>query len=226
MDMKVIQPADLVDIQRVADADGIPLKIWLAYSYSDHPLNHVFREPIYKPDAKMWVHADLAPIVLSAAKACHAQTGLTFVLLDCLRTSDAQTRMAQTKIVRANPHWTQPGPGQLLSNPGEGAHPRGMAIDIMLEKPDGAALDMGTVFDHFTPDPVDNPAARDYPHPPQIMANRALLNRFMLDAASQCGREIWLLPSEWWDFRFKPEIYNAYAPLSDADLPEEMRMCD
>ncbi len=198
----------------------------LAYAQGpDHPLNHVFREPIYRKDARMWMHRDLAEIVLRAAHRCYTDTGLRFVLLDCLRTTDAQRRMADTKIVKANPHWTAPGPGQLLSNPGEGAHPRAMAVDIMLVRTDGTPLDMGTVFDHFSTDPADNPAARDYPVSPEVAANRALLNAYMVDAARDLDREIWLLPSEWWDFRFPPSVYNAYAALSDADLPEPMKMC-
>ncbi len=223
--MTLIQARDLVDIQHAADARGIKLRHIMVYALPDHPLNHVFKEAIYRPGAKMWVHQDLAEIVLLAAERCWVEKQLRFVLLDCLRTVDAQARMAQTKIVQANPHWTTPGPGQLLSNPGEGAHPRAMAIDIMLEDAHGNALDMGTVFDHFTLDPSDNPAARDYPMPDHVQANRDLLNHYMLDAARTLGRDLWLLPSEWWDFRFKPEVYNAYAPLSDADLPDAMKMC-
>lgn len=223
--MTLIEPSDLVDIEAAARDAGIRLKVVLAYSHAVPALNHVFREPIYRADARMWVHRDLARIVLRAADSCQRETGLIFVLLDCLRTVDAQARMAACSVVRQNPHWTQPGPGQLLSNPGEGAHPRGMAIDIMLEHPDGTPVDMGTVFDHFSEDPHDNPAARDYPCPPDVAANRDLLNRYMLDAARTCGHDLWLLPSEWWDFRFPPAVYSRYAPLRDADLPAHMRMC-
>lgn len=223
--MKVIDPADLVDIQALAAEGPSDLRVILAYAQGDHPLNHVFREPIYRADARMWMHKDLAAVTLRAAAACRMETGNRFVLLDCLRTTDAQAKMAQTKIVRANPHWTQPGPNQLLSNPGEGAHPRGMAVDIMLEREDGSVVNMGTVFDHFSEDPTNNPAARDYPMPDDIAANRRMLCDYMVNAGHALGVEIWPLPSEWWDFRFPADIYNAYAPLSDADLPPEMKMC-
>lgn len=225
--MNLIHPDDLVDIQDAAIASGVHLRTALAYADSDpaSTLNHVFREPIYRQDARMWMHRDLADVVLKAADDCWKQKNIRFVLLDCLRTTDAQRRMADTKIVKANPHWTAPGPNQLLSNPGEGAHPRAMAVDIMLESANGMVLDMGTAFDHWTLDPKDNPADRKYPHAAEILNNRNMLNDFMTDAAAHFGREIYLLPSEWWDFRFKPEIYNQYAPLSDADLPPKMRMC-
>ncbi len=34
------------------------------------------------------------------------------------------------------------------------------------------------------------------------------------------------LPQEWWDFRLPAEIFEQYAPLSDAELPPQMRMTD
>jgi len=222
--MKLIDPSHLVDIQAVADAAGIRLKTDLIYADAAHPLNNTFREAIYRADATMWIHKNLAEIVMLAARRANDHA-LRFVLTDCLRTVDAQARMAQTVIVKANPHWTAPGPKMLLSLPGGGAHPRGMAVDIYLEDRDGHTIDMGTQLDHFSTDPSDNPAARDYPFPPQIMANRKLLENFMVDAAKDLGGEIYPLPSEWWDFRFPAHVYEQYAPLSDKDLPEHMKMC-
>jgi D-alanyl-D-alanine dipeptidase len=100
-----------------------------------------------------------------------------------------------------------------------------MAIDIILEDAQGRLVEMGTVFDHFSADPNDNPAARAYPVPAPIAANRKMLENFMVQAGADCGCAIWPLPSEWWDFRFPEAVYNQFAPLSDADLPPQMRMC-
>ncbi len=222
--MKLIKPDDLVDIAARAHDSGVDLRTDLIYADAAHPLNQTFCTAIYRPDARMWMHRDLAPVVLKAAARAN-DAGYRFVLTDCLRTTDAQARMAQTPIVRANPHWTAPGPGMLLSPPGAGAHPRGMAVDILVETLEGVELDMGTQLDHFSEDPADNPAARDYRMPPAIAANRILLEGWMMDAAHATGRPILPLPSEWWDFRFPSEIYEQYAPLSDADLPPHMKMC-
>lgn len=218
--MKVIEAKDLVDIQAAADSAGIRLRTDLIYADAAHPLNQTFCEAIYRSDARMWMYKDLAAIVLRAA-ACANKQGLRFVLTDCLRTVDAQARMAETKIVRANPHWKD----VLISSPGKGAHPRGMAVDIYLEDREGQALDMGTPLDYFSINPKDNPAARDYLLPPNIQANRKLLEDLMVSAAMELGREIYPLPSEWWDFRLPPSVYEQYAPLSDSDLPAHMKMC-
>ena len=58
----------------------------------------------------------------------------------------------------------------------------------------------------------------------EIKYNRALLDDAMSQAASALNIPLFPLPQEWWDFRLPPGISNQYAPLSDLDLPEEMRM--
>lgn len=223
--MKRIDPNDLIDVAVEAAARGIDLRCDLIYADAAHPLNSTFRENIYRRDAKLWLHRALADVTLLAAKNCLAH-GYRFVLTDGLRTTDAQQRMMDTAIVRANPHWTQEGPKMLLSKPGGGGHPRGMAVDIYLETFEGVVLDMGTVLDHFSTDPEDNPAARDYTGlPAHVYVNRTLLETLMKDAAKALDTPLLPLPSEWWDFRLPPDIFNAYAPLSDADLPAEIKMC-
>ncbi|NBX65596.1 MAG: D-Ala-D-Ala dipeptidase [Proteobacteria bacterium] len=224
--MKRIDPKDLINISEEAVKRGIDLRCDLIYADPAHPLNSTFREAIYRPQAKLWLHSRLAEVVLLAAKRCAEQHRYRFVLTDGLRTTDAQQRMMDTAIVRANPHWTEDGPKMLLSKPGGGGHPRAMAVDIYLETFSGEVLDMGTVLDHFSTDPDDNPAARGYNGlDPAVYANRTLLEKLMIDAGRDLKTDILPLPSEWWDFRLMPDFFSAYAPLSDADLPEEMRMC-
>lgn len=221
--MHKISPDDLVCMN---DFTGThPVRIDLVYADKSHPLN-IFKTGIYRPDAKLWLHKDLAEITLHAAKLCHDAHGLWFSLKDGLRPIEAQQAMSETAIVKANPHWCIDGPNRLLSPPGKGGHPRGMAIDITLETESGIDIDCGTIFDYLTPDPADNPAAREYSNlSPEVIANRKKLDVAMMDATKEHHKELLLLPSEWWDFRFTREHINDFEPLSDADLRPDQVMC-
>ena len=196
-------------------------RVELAYAQND---NFLFKEKIYHDSAKLWLHKDLAEIVKTAAKDCFNRYKMRFVLYDGLRTTDAQEAMSKTQAARANPHWMEEP--RLLSPPGVGGHPRGMAIDIGLETLEGTLVDMGTVFDYLAENahPEHNPAHREHNHPSEIMNNRKLLDDPMNRAADKLNRELFLLPQEWWDFRLPPHISNQYAPISENDLPPDMRL--
>lgn len=200
-----------------------PLRIDLVYAQAAHPDN-IFKTAIYKKDARMWGHKKFVPIILRAAELCHAQTGWFFELKDGLRTMEAQAAMVETPVVKANPHWLQE-PNRLLSPPGKGGHPRGMAIDIILIDANGDALDMGTRFDYLSPDRTVNPSARDYrDFAPPVLDRRQKLEDWMMQAAQSLDLPLLPLPQEWWDFRFPKEMYDSYAPIADADLPVDMQM--
>lgn len=218
---KTIAPGDLICMN--AQDARYTYRVELAYAHDD---NFLFEERIYRQDAQLWLHKDLAHIVFEAAQMCHQLYDLRFVLYDGLRTCEAQTRMMQTQRAKDNPHWMETP--RLLSLPGTGGHPRAMAIDIDLETPEGTLLDMGTPFDFLAdrPDAEHNPAHRDFRHPPEILDNRGILNLCMHEASLKHGVPLYPLPEEWWDFRLPPEVYNQYAPLSEADLPEKMRLLD
>lgn len=199
-----------------------PLRIDLAYARDD---NVLFGESIYCKGAKFWLHKSLADIVLLASKICFESSGLVFVLHDGLRTVEAQAAMMKTQRVKDNPHWLEEP--RLLSPPGAGGHPRAMAVDIGLQNGAGQEMDMGTVFDFLAENPhADfNPAHRDYKgHSGEVMNNRKILDRSILQAAQKLNMPIFPLPQEWWDFRLPSEIYNLYAPISENDLPPEMRL--
>ncbi len=199
-----------------------PVKIELAYARPD---NLLFGEVIYRPDARLWLHRDLAKVVLEAALQCYEHHGYRFVLYDGLRTVDAQQRMLETKVVKDNPNWLQEP--RLLSPPGTGGHPRGMAIDLGLEDENENSLDMGTPFDFLGADssPLRNPAHRQHPKlSKEVVRNRNILTHAMIEAAEKLSMPLLPLPQEWWDFRLPRSVYEQYAPLSDADLPPEMRM--
>lgn len=217
-DMKKIKPESLVSMDIFEKEGG--LRIELAYARSD---NLLLGEAVYRPDARLWLHKDLAEIVVAAAKTVKQQ-GLLMVVYDGLRTVEAQQKMLETARVKANPQWLREP--RLLSSPGMGGHPRGMAVDVALER-NGKLLDMGTAFDYLAEksDPANNPAHRQHPKlSDEARSNRQILDEAMIGAAKALNRPLLALPQEWWDFRLPKEIYEAYAPLSDPDLPPEMRM--
>lgn len=220
-ELAIIAPADLIDMGGLATAT--PLRIDIVYAQPHHPEN-IFGMALYHPAAKLWLHRDFAAIVRRAAADCHARHGYVFVLKDGLRTVEAQALMQETAIVKANPHWTQE-PNRLLSPPGKGGHPRGMAIDIVLETQDRTLVEMGTRFDHLTTDPAINPARRGFENiSAEAKVNRQILEDCMVCAAADLNLPMLPLPSEWWDFRFPASYSEQYAPISDRDLPPEMRM--
>lgn len=191
-----------------------PLRIDLAYAQGD---NVLFGEQIYRADARLWLHEDLAAVVVLAATLIHRNHGLSCILYDGLRTIDAQQSMLETQRVQDNPHWLEEP--RLLSPPGAGAHPRAMAIDISLEDARGQLLDMGTPFDDLT-----EKAHRDYPHHSQVMDNRKILDDGMGEAAKRLNFPLLALPQEWWDFRADQAVYENYDPLCDSILPPQMRL--
>ena len=205
-----------------------PIKVDLVYAQPLHPDN-MFKTSIYRPDAKMWGHRDLVDIVLAASRLCFDRTSWSFEIKDCLRPVEAQALMGETEIVKANPQWLEEP--RLLSTPGNGGHPRGMAVDIILVDGNGEEIDMGTRFDSMTEERTNNPAARNYIHfsddearNKRILANRSVLEESMMQAAAEAGRELLPYPEEWWDFRFPPSHSDLFDPIRDVDLSPEMRM--
>ncbi|MGH1402726.1 MAG: M15 family metallopeptidase [Alphaproteobacteria bacterium] len=219
MSIKKISPDDLVCMNLHESA--FPYRIDLAYAKDN---NLLLGERIYRKNAKLWLHKDLADIVFKASKICFTQHQLHFILYDGLRTSDAQEAMMHTRNVRNNPQWLEPP--RLLSPPGSGAHPRAMAIDIGLETQSGKIIDMGCPFDYLArnPHPDHNPAHRLYKHPANILKNREMLDTPMIDSSIALNTPILPLPQEWWDFRLPADIYDQYEPLSEKDLPSQMKL--
>lgn len=203
--------------------DDFPIKIDLVYANPDHPEN-VFGK-VYHPQARLSGHIDLLKVTLLAAMRLHTQQGWTLVLKDCLRPVEAQTRMIETPLVQANPHWLEEP--RFLSNPGGGGHPRGMAIDVAAQDHRAQHIDFGTAFDHFSSetDAQHNPAHRLFPQMSDaVRSNRAILECSMVKAAKTLGLPLLPLPQEWWDFRFPASFSGEYAPLRDSDLSPSLRM--
>ena len=117
-----LDPRDLVPMDIFPDE---PFVIDLVYARKDHPEN-IFGTAVYHENARLVLQRDLARITLKVARTLHAKHGWTLVLKDGLRPIEAQAALMETAIVKRNPHWlSEP---RLLSGPGQGAHPRGMAI--------------------------------------------------------------------------------------------------
>ena len=214
--MKTISPLDLIPMSIFAGRE--PMAIDLVYASANHPRN-IFGEALYHNQAQLWAHKDIAAITLLAARILNQKTGYILSIKDCLRTSDAQVAMRDTKIVRDNPDWLEE-PNRMVSPPGSGAHPRGMAIDVCVLDSQGREVDMGTPFDD-----MDEKSYRSCDTlPEKVLENRRLLEEAFNQSAKTLGFELLPLPSEWWDFRFPPHISDQYLPLSDRDLPPQMQM--
>lgn len=189
-----------------------PLKIDLVYADKNHPEN-IFGINLYDAQARLSLHRNLARVVIKAARALYEKKGWILILKDGLRTLDAQEALMETEIVRSNPHWLE-GPDRLLSSPGGGGHPRGMAVDVSVE-----GVDMGTRFDEMT-----TQSARAYTgFAKTILENRAILETAFVQAAQSLSLPLLPLPSEWWDFRFPASYHQNYAPLREDDLPGPLK---
>lgn len=205
-----IDPRDLVPMDIFPDE---PFAIDVVYANADHPEN-IFRTAAYHKNARLVLHRELACIVLKTARALHADYGLTLILKDGLRPIEAQAALMETDIVKRNPHWlSEP---RLLSGPGQGAHPRGMAIDVSVE-----GIDMGTAFDAMVPE-----SARAYNgFSAAILENRRKLEEAFTQSARDLNLPLLPLPSEWWDFRLARDHSGRFDPLSDNDLPPPLKIC-
>lgn len=218
----ILSPDDLVCMNKYAGAGHFRVEV--AYAQDN---NELFKERIYKVVAGLYLYQDLADVVVMAAQHCFEVHNLRFILYDGLRTYEAQERMMETQRVKDNPHWLEEP--RLLSPPGSGGHPRGMAIDIGLETLDGKLLDMGTAFDYLAEDSSaeHNPAHRDYnKHEDIVYRNRAILDEAMAFGSAGVCVPILPLPQEWWDYRLPVEVFSEYAPIREGDLPDNMKLLD
>lgn len=142
----------------------------------------------------------VAAEALSQAINSAAQIGLRLLVFDAFRPSEAQWVL-----------WNHtPDPG-FLADPRRGSpHSRGVAVDLTLIDETGAALDMGTGFDAFTP--LSHHGNEDISA--EAQRNRLLLLGLMTEAGWDFYR------NEWWHY----QLFNSrdYTLVSDAELPRQM----
>ena len=181
---------ELVDVTRSAfDVD-----IDLAYA-SEH--NFTGRA-VYRRE-RCFLHSDAAA-ALARSIALAAGLNLRFRIYDALRPTEAQWIL-----------WNHSPDPEFLADPRRGSpHSRGVAIDLTLIDTTGAALDMGTGFDAFTP--LSHHGTTGIARAAQ--RNRHILIGIMTSAGWDNYR------NEWWHYQlFNP---RAYPLLNDRDLPEGM----
>lgn len=208
-----LNPTDFVAMDWFAAQH--PVLVEPVYADAAHARN-IFKTALYAPCAQLWLHKDLAKIVLRAAHRLNRDFGWRLTLYDGLRVVEAQERMMRTGLVQSHPQWLA-GPHPQFSKPGAAGHPRGMAIDLTID-----GLDMGTAFDDMSPQ-----SARDYTgFDKDILDNRNHLESAMGEAAAALRLPLLPLPNEWWDFRFPRSYSEQFAPVYDADLPPFMRLCE
>ncbi|MCH2037602.1 MAG: hypothetical protein MK137_03305 [Rickettsiales bacterium] len=218
---EIITPNQLTSMSQYTSS--YPINIDLVYAKLEHTDNHfkvtlpgsISPIPLYKSDAAMLAHKSMADIILSATK--YLPAGYSLSLKDIFRSGDAQLGMSY-----CHDKYGKPYPTNLVSKPGQGAHPLGMAADIMLKK-DGVEVDAGTPFDYFD---VDAVARNELPKSSRLntnitgsqKANQRLLETAMMRAALDHGRL--LMPPE----EKHLILTDTYYPILDEQLPDSMKM--
>ncbi|MGE5504772.1 MAG: D-alanyl-D-alanine dipeptidase [Actinomycetota bacterium] len=180
------------------DPDALGIDVALAYATAD---NFTGR-PVYGAQAGCFLNAEAAPLLARAAQLARP-LGLRLKVLDAFRPSEAQWVL-----------WNHTPDPDFLADPRRGSpHSMGAAVDLTLVNgASGAALDMGTAFDAFTP--LSHHGNQDIGA--QAQRNRHLLMGIMTTAGWDFYRH------EWWHYQlFAP--HGRYPVLSDSVLgPDRM----
>ncbi|HZV33359.1 MAG TPA: M15 family metallopeptidase, partial [Verrucomicrobiae bacterium] len=161
---------DLVDVQRIIP--GIALDIRYATT------NNFTGQKLY-PVARCCLRREAAESLKDVEGELRGM-GLALKIFDGYRPLSVQKKM-----------WALVPDENYVANPAKGSrHNRGAAVDLTLIKLDGTELPMPTPFDDFT-----EKAHLDYTNlPPDVLANRALLQRVMEK------HDFHGLRTEWWHF--------------------------
>lgn len=160
----------LIDL---ADA-GFEIEIDLAYGRADN-----FAGRVLYAHPRCLLHPDAAGPLGVAARLARAQ-GLS------LRIHDAFRPLSVQRIL-----WEILPDPDFVADPAEGStHNRGVALDLTLARPGGAALPMGTGFDEMVP--ASAHGVTDLPA--DAIRNRSLL------AGIMAGAGFAPLATEWWHY--------------------------
>jgi D-alanyl-D-alanine dipeptidase len=216
--MKQLTASDFIPLNIFEEA-GAPLHINLIYAQREHPDNHF--KGLYHPTARLlWAHKDIAPVVVLTSLICKANYGWRIQVNDCFRPVEAQEKMMASGYDPS-----------LVSLPGAGAHPRGMAINMQPIDKHDQPIEMGTAYDCFAEDLDNNPAARNFTRFKKsaseilgIRARRHALETAVHISADLLGLPIYPLPQEWWDFRFEEKAWSEFEPVREAELPSHMHV--
>ena len=142
------------------------------------------------------VAAEKLQVAITGAKAL----GLRIRIFDAFRPSEAQWLL-----------WNHTPDPEFLADPRRGSpHSRGVAVDLTLLAEDGMPLEMGTVFDAFTP--------RSH-HGSTEIGKEAQQNRLLLlGLMTQAGWDFYR--NEWWHYQLFQS--RDYPLISDTELSAPM----
>jgi D-alanyl-D-alanine dipeptidase len=176
------------------DAPDFDVELALAYATPENFTG----KPVYA-NADCYLH-DAAAQALRRTIDGAAALGLRLRIFDAFRPTEAQWVL-----------WNHTPDPDFLADPRRGSpHSRGVAVDLTLLDAGGAALEMGTAFDAFTP--LSHHGNRDIGR--EAQRNRLLLLGLMTDAGWDFYR------NEWWHY----QLFNSrdYPLISDSELPRSM----
>ena len=146
-----------------------------------------------------YLNDEAAPL-LERAVALAKPLGLRLKIFDAMRPSEAQWLL-----------WNARPDPNFLADPRRGSpHSRGAAVDLTLVDATGAALDMGTPFDAFTP--------RSH-HGNTEIGGAAQRNRLLLlGLMTAAGWDFYR--NEWWHY----QLFDArrFPLIADGELPRPM----
>ncbi|HEY9078678.1 D-alanyl-D-alanine dipeptidase [Magnetovibrio sp.] len=156
-------------------------------------------QPIYRR-AGCYLHHEAEKLLIAARDLAEIQ-GYRLRIFDAFRPSEAQWKL-----------WNHTPDPDFLADPRRGSpHSRGVAVDLTLvDAATGAALDMGTGFDAFTPKSHHGNTEISVP----AQKNRLLLMGLMTTAGWDFYR------NEWWHYQlFDSRDFELFG---DGDLSEPM----
>lgn len=204
-----VDPGELVNMAGYADA----LDVFVAYAQDNHLFDAngrpvaveaaAYRQAprlqkvnkfgrAYREDAQLWLHKDMAEIVVDAARFMQERYGWRSMVYDGLRTVDG------AYIIYRNAEQSDID-DKLLAPPGLSAHNKGMAVDLTMFDREGKLVDMGGNFDHLDMK-ANHRNNRNLPL--EVIENRRKREVAFQHAALSHGRLFAPLRSEFWDERF------------------------
>jgi D-alanyl-D-alanine dipeptidase len=174
---------------------GFGVEIALAYATADNFTS----KPVYAENARCFLHPQAANMLREAVKLAKIQ-GYGIKIFDAFRPTQAQWKL-----------WEHTPDPDFLADPNRGSpHSRGVAIDLTLLDARGKELDMGTIFDAFTP--LSH-------HGNTEISTLAQRNRLLLmGIMSTAGWDFYR--NEWWHY----QLFNSrdYALYDDGDCSAPM----